>query len=29
MMEDGDFAGWWRVDLKAEQKEEHGNEGRN
>ena len=29
MMEDGDFAGWWRVDLKTEQKEEHDNEGRN
>ena len=23
MMEDGDFAGWWRVDLKVIQKEEH------
>ena len=29
VMEDGDFAGWWRVDLKDIQKEEHGNEGRN
>jgi len=29
MMEDGDFAGWWRVDLKAAQKEEQNNESRN
>lgn len=29
VMEDGDFAGWWRVDLKAAQKEEQNNESRN
>lgn len=29
LMEDGDFAGWWRVDLKSIQKKEQDNESRN